>query len=138
MTYLPTYAIGTVISLALLLTLAWFIRASLQLLLTETSGSRVRAGFWGWVTMLWIGIVGVVAATSQSPYDKLNPGDNAQLFALIGQLRLFLVATLFAVVVVAYFVARVLRRHDDRVHPMPPRYVPWTPGYYPPPAPPTT
>jgi len=91
------------------------LRPHLQRLLDEVCGTHARAGFWVAVSLLTIGICGLLAGTATYGYPSA-PDASAQDVFLGGvtQLRLLLVGLLGSVLAVAWGLVQAIRSFERR------------------------
>lgn len=108
----------TLASLAALLATAvtlLLLRPHLDRLLTEVCGTRARAGFWLVVSLLSIGIVGMLSGTATYGYpDSVDAPSHDVFLGGVTQFRLLLVGLLGSVLLVAYGLVQAIRRFERR------------------------
>lgn len=115
------FAVAGVIALGATLATVLLLRPHLARLLDELCGTRARAGFWLVVSLLAIGICGLLAGTSTYGYPDPATASTQDLFlGGVTQVRLLLVGLLGSVLVVAWGLVQAMgafeRRADRRAH----------------------
>jgi hypothetical protein len=109
------FAVAGVIALGATLATVLLLRPHLQRLLDELCGTPARAGFWMAVSLLAIGICGVLAGTSTYGYpDASTPSTQDVFLGGITQLRLLLVGLLGSVLLVAWGLVQAIRGFERR------------------------
>ncbi len=102
--------------------LALSLNPLLSRLLGELCGSRARADFWVRISLLWIVLVTVLAATATFGYPDSAGATATQVFlGALTQLRFLLAGLLGSIVALAVGLLSFVRRFDER--PTPPRTV---------------
>jgi hypothetical protein len=109
------FAVAGAIALGATLGTLLLLRPHLQRLLDELCGTRARAGFWLAVSLLAIGICGVLAGTSTYGYPDPATASTQDVFlGGVTQLRLLLVGLLGSVLVVAWALVQAIRAFERR------------------------
>jgi hypothetical protein len=113
-------AFGLVALLGLLTSvgIALVLRPHLARLLGELCGSEARARFWVTVSLLWLVLVTVLAATATYGYPDSDTASGGQVFfGALTQTRALLAGLLGSVLVIALAMLSFLRRFDATAAP---------------------
>lgn len=98
--------------------IALLMRPHLSRLLGELCGSEARAQFWLSVSLLWVILVTVLAATATFGYPDSDTTSGSQVFfGALTQTRSLLVGLLGSVLVIAVAMLSFLRRYDASATP---------------------
>lgn len=106
--------VGVLTSIALAVSL----HPLLSRLLGELCGSTARADFWVRVSLLWIVLVTVLAATATFGYPDTGGASATQVFlGALTQVRFLLAGLLGSIVALAVGLLWLVRRFDERATP---------------------
>jgi hypothetical protein len=109
------FAIAGLVAVLATVATVLLLRPHLRRLLDELCGSPARAGFWMVVSLLTIGICGVLAGTATFGYpDPATASTQDVLLGSVTQLRLLLVGLLGSVLVVAWGLVQAIRAFERR------------------------
>jgi hypothetical protein len=104
------FTVAGVVALLATAATVLLLRPHLDRLLTELCGTRARAGFWLVVSLLAIGITGVLSGTATIGYpDAADASTHDVFLGGVTQVRLLLVGLLGSVLVVAWGLVQAIR-----------------------------
>ncbi len=115
MTWVVGFIVASAVALLATLLTLLLLRPHLSRLLTEVCGTRARAGFWLVVSLLSIGIVGLLSGTATVGYPDSESASAHEVFlGGVTQFRLLLLGLLGSVLVTAYGLVQAIRSFERR------------------------
>jgi len=120
MTTIQLFLAATALAAALSTALALVLRPHLGRLLNEVCASHARAGFWLAVSLLSIGLFGLLAGTTWSSYPVgESPLWHDLFFGFVDQVRAGLFGLLLSLLVVSGVLLFAIQRFERRLVPHP-------------------